>query len=356
MTAENTLALEVGGNSYQGWLSATVHRSIEQAAANFALTLTASWPGESNPIRIHPGDRCEILIGDDYVLTGWIDTVDIGHSGGDHTIAVAGRSLTADLVDCSAAPGQMLNRTLPQIATALSNPYNINVLDEVGLTDTIKRFAPDTGETIFACIERLARDQSVLVTDDTTGNLVLTRVGTMSGPDLTHPGNILQSRLACDMSRRYTEYRIKGQSAGDDQNWGEMVAQSESAITDSGIARYRPLILRAERQANNAICKRRAVWEAVTRAGRSAQVDITVQGWRDVDGNLYEVNRVCRVVDPVIGVDADLLVVSVEFTLDEAGMLTTLMLAPPGAYEPTPPDSRATAITVGIGPWAGVGS
>ena len=65
------------------------------------------------------------------------------------------------------------------------------------------------------------------------------------------------------------------------------------------------------------------------------------------DGNVYDVNRLCKVADPVIGVDATLLSVSVRFLLDDRqGQVTQLELAPAGAYEPELPKKQK--VTGGI--------
>lgn len=343
------LTLHVNGYQLWTWTSVSVTRSIEDAVSTFDLSL-GEWPGDD--VRARPGDECKVYLGSSLAITGYVDEVTESHSGTDHSIAVAGRSKTADIVDCSiiTEPATFRNRTLPDIATVLCAPYGVTVVDEVGLDDAIPRFKTEVGQTPWAAVEKLARDQQVLVTDNEHGELVLTRRGEQELPDLRHPGNILSARLSADISNRYSEYRIKSQSVGSDENYGTTVAGIEALDEDTEVPRQRVLVLKAERGMSKEAAKKRAIWEAATRAGKSAQVEVSVQGWRASDGGLWVPNALSRVRDPVIRVDAQLLTVSVTYSLDDGGSRTSITLAPPGAYEPEPVKTRK--VTKGIGAWA----
>ena len=349
----NRAYLDVGTSPHEGWKTVSIQRSIEQASAQFSLELTETWPGEENTIRIRPGDLCSISIGNDLVITGYVDRSKVAHRGDDHTISVSGRSKTADIVDCSIVqaktkPAQWKNRTIEQIADDVCFPYDVMVISNVVDLQPIKRFVGNVGATCFEVIEEVCREQRLLVTDTPAGELYLTRVGVISGPDFIHPGNILESSVDCDVSERFSRYIVKGQTAGDDQNWGEISAGVEGVIDDlSDLQRFRLKTIHGEKAMTKADAIARAKWESNTRAGRSASVSITVQGWRDETGKLYDVNRVCWVYDEVIGVAAFLLTVSVEFVLNnDDGQITRITLAPPSAYEPEPP--KAKKITAGI--------
>mgnify|MGYP000883475694 CR=1 FL=1 len=351
--------LEVGDIRHEGWLGVSVQRSIEQAAAQFQVGLTETWPGQDNPIKVHPGDACRVLIGDDLIVTGYVDAVSLAHSGDDHSVSVSGRSKTADVVDCScdaskAKPAQWKNRTILQIAEAVCEPYGVEVVCDVPGLAPIKNFVARPGDRAFDVIEQVCREQRLLITDTRDGKLLLTRVGTRTGPAFVHPGNILSSSLRADVSQRFSKYVVKGQVRGDDDNWGEAAAAVQDAIEDlQDLTRFRLLVVRGEKAMGQAEARARANWEAVTRAGRSAAVEITVAGWRDADGHVYDVNRLCKVQDPVIGVDATLLSVSVQFGLDDRqGQITRIELAPPGAYEPELPKTvkgkAGKKVTAGI--------
>ena len=78
--------------------------------------------------------------------------------------AVSGRSISADLVDCTAPLQAWQKQTAPQIAHALCEPYGIKVADEadlseVDLSEVFDDFASQPGETVAKALVRLARAQ-----------------------------------------------------------------------------------------------------------------------------------------------------------------------------------------------------
>ncbi len=354
----NKAYIEVGDIQHAGWLTVSIQRSIEQAAAQFSVSLTDTWPGQPNPVHVHPGDPCRVLIGDDVIVTGYVDAVQLAHDAKSHAVSISGRSRTSDIIDCSCVASRSKpkqwghNRaTVLQIARDVCSDYHVDVITDVADLKPLPRgYKAEIGAKAFDVIEQVCREQRLLVTDTRDGKLLLTRVGSQSGPTFAHPGNILSSSLRANVAGRFTEYIVKAQTAGDDDNWGTSAAGVESRVEDLGvISRYRLLVIKGEKQMDKARAKWRANWEAVTRAGRSCQVEITVAGWRDDQGQVYDVNRLCKVVDPVIGVDAMLLSVSVAYSLSIGeGQITRLSLAPPGAYEPELP-KKTKAGKGGIG-------
>jgi prophage tail gpP-like protein len=348
-TDPNRLTLRINGVDFGGWKSQSVNTTIEAAASSFSLDVTESWPGQADPIRIYIGDECEVMIGGECVLTGYVEDVNPSHDGTSRTISISGHSWTVDLTECSCisdtGPLQFkAGQTIKQIAEALCAPYSVSVVCNLTDIKTLPRFVPEVGETVFAAIERLAREEGILVTDDEYGRLVLTRIADAEqGDDLICPGNILRASGKYSGRDRFTEYRVKGQRAGDDQNFGT-ASTSGAVIEDDDLPRRRVLVIKAERQSDAAACQRRATSEATIRAGRSVNVSVTVAGWRDSKGALYQKNVIHYVRDPQIYCDGYLLAVGVEFTADESGgLISVITLAPPGAYETEPPKVRAAS-------------
>ncbi len=343
MADQNILTLKTGGEEHRGWTSVTVTRGMELAASSFSLALARTTDGETlNPIGVRAGESCEVWIGDDKVLTGWVDGVEAQATGDDYQLAADGRSLTSDLIDCSAAPAQFKKRTLAQIAGALAVDYDVSVVDEVSLTETYRRWRPEPGEPVFAGLDRLAKGAQVLLTDDADGALVITRAGTDRGQDITADTPVTRQRCRVDVSQRFTIYEVRGQAAGDDQNYSAAVAHGYGETSDEyDMTRVRRLEVRAESgQGYAAACKARAVNEAVTRAGRSVVVELTVPGWRMSDGRLWWTNRLHLVRLPLIRVDGDLLLSELTFSADGGGRFTRMVLVPPGMFEFIEPTKR----------------
>lgn len=337
----DVLTLSVNRTRWGGWKSVRVMRSIEHLAGGFELTASERWPGQDEPFPLHPGDACTVSIGDDVVITGYIDEVDRSHDAQSREISVRGRDKTGDLVDCSAVQsgGEWINRSMEEIVSDLINPFSIGLLT---LTDTgprFPRFALETGETVFEAIDRMSRICGVLVTSNGTGDLVITRRGNERiGTALALGQNIVSARVATSMMDRFGTYIVKGDRAlggtqGDSLNWED--ANRQGTVQDDRVKRYRPLIILAESQGDAANFETRAEWERSVRFARAARATITVQGWRHAN-DLWRPNKIAHVIDAKLGLDDDLLIAAVTLTLDENGRRTELSLTHPEAFDLIP--------------------
>jgi prophage tail gpP-like protein len=102
---DERVTLAMNGTLYGGWKDISIGAGIERCARDFTLSITARWPGQDTAIAVRQGDRCEVRIGDDLVLTGWVYASPVRHDPHNVERGVSGRSLTSDIVDCSADDG-----------------------------------------------------------------------------------------------------------------------------------------------------------------------------------------------------------------------------------------------------------
>lgn len=333
--------LRINGQQWGGWTSVRIAAGIERVARDFSVEITHGWPGydagDERPISV--GDKVEVLIGDDPVMTGWIESTPLRYDATAVGRTISGRSLTCDLIDCVAEPLQFREQSLVQIARALAAPFDVAVVN-AGVPDTLLQgVQPSAGETVMAVLNKLLEQQQALAFDDAQGRLVLGRVGEQRATTALVLGdNILSAEATNSVSQRFSVYRVSGQRAGNDEDFGDatLTALQQSA-SDAQISRYRPLMIRQTGNATAASCQTRANFEAQQRAARSRQVTYRVQGWRQGDGQLWQPNQQVIVWDPLLGFDNQpLLLAEVTFTLDTSGSKTTLTLAPPDAYLPAP--------------------
>ncbi len=332
----NIVSLRVAGTVYQGWTRVSVTAGIERAARDFRFDITRQWPGdEGMQHNCRPGDSCVLMIGDDRILTGYIDAVPVQYDSGRITLGLSGRSKTADLIDCSApsSPGQWLGQSVEQIASALAAPYGISVRSEADTGATISDHQVQQGETAFESIDRLLKQRQLLATDDSDGALVFIKPGTRSATTALVLGqNILTADYPNDWKDRYSTYTCKGQGSGTDDAFGADVSEAEGTATDTAVTRHRLLIVQQSGQADTISCDDRAAYERDLRAARSQAVTYTVQGWRQADGSLWQPNMIVRVTDALLGLDLAMLITEVTYTLDQSGTLATLAVMPPEAH------------------------
>ncbi|KIU31134.1 phage baseplate assembly protein [Atlantibacter hermannii] len=351
---DDIVTLRVNGREWGGWTSVRIGAGIERLARDFSVELTRQWPGENSDGSLQPkvknGDKVEVLIGSDLVITGWVEATPVRYDATSISVGISGRSLTADLIDCAADPTQFSGQSLVQIAAALAKPFGIEVVNAGAPSGTIPGVQPDHGETVIEVINKMLGHQQALAYDDPLGRLVIGSIGSNRATTALVLG---QNILTCDTEKsireRFSSYQVSGQRAGNDDDFGAATTTALRAKTiDASITRYRPMAVQQTGQATGASCIARAEFEARQRAARTDETTYTVWGWRQGDGTLWQPNQRVIVFDPVCGFNnAEMLISEVTFSkgvsgLDSNGTITELRVGPPDAYLPEPedPDKR----------------
>jgi prophage tail gpP-like protein len=113
----------------------------------------------------------------------------------------------------------------------------------------------------------------------------------------------------------------------------EHVAPS-ATVTDDSVTRYRPRIVLADDHGTRARFRDRAEWEKNVRMGRGLRGSITVQGWTDDAGKLWQPNTLVSVTSPLLYLkEAEMLIVGCMYTLDDGGSRTALSIARREAFD-----------------------
>lgn len=344
------LELLVNGMKYSGWTSLGITRAIDAATTAFTATLTERWEGDEanqaqiEPWPIVPGDAQEVRLAGISMVVGYVDIIKPSYSATDHTINIQGRDKVADLVDCSAvhSPDQWKNIDLLRFAQALAKPFDVSVVADVDVGEPFAVCKLQQGETAFKAIERYARQRRVLLMPDGAGGLLITRAGGRRATvGLVQGENILSASGTIDHSQRFSSYLIKGQAAYSADSDGETEAHIEGSVTDSGIKRYRPMLIVAETGGTSAGLQERATWEANSRIGKSAGASVTVQGWRQSPGGpLWEPGMLVYVRSSWLRCDGEMIIRQATYERGEGGTTTKLEIVSPQAFAPEPPDGK----------------
>ncbi len=330
-----TVTLTVDGMRHDGWTDIEITRAIDAMVGTFRLELTERGADRSTAFPLEAGAACTVSIGDEVVITGWIDQLGPVLEAQTHTITISGRDRAADLVDCSAIaiPGSWRDTRIEQIAAELARPFNLTVIARADTGPALRRFALQQGETVQAALERLCRFAGLLAISTPEGNVELIEPERSGAIERIEEGvNLLGGSAAHDVSQRYSDYLVKGQASGDDTASGKTVSQPKASAKDPAVRRYRPLLLIAEDQATSANLERRVAWEASVRAGRAQPITIRAAGWRRPDGQLRAPNTIVAVTAPSLFAAGELLVQSVRLTQGAAGTLSELECVPPAAW------------------------
>ncbi|WP_338523371.1 hypothetical protein NUH87_26835 [Pseudomonas batumici] len=338
------LTITSGGLTITGWTDVRVTRGIERLPSDFSIGMTEIYPGEFGQIVLEPGDACQVRLGDDPVVTGYIDHYVPGISAGDHSIRISGRSKCADLVDCAAEwpGGQITNQTVLGIAQRLASVYGgsgIPVATDVKELPILPQVNLMLGESAFEIIERMARFSAVLAYDLPDGSLFLSQAGARSAASGFAEGvNVQSAYIDFSADFTYSDYNAYIQSVDAFTDLGQLGNKLYTS-KDINVKRHRVMVIISEGGGlGNDIAIKRADWEAARRFGRSKVVRVTTDTWRDSSGSLWEPNTLVPVHLPRLKLSNEImLIVDVTFIRnDYSGTTAELTLMPPAAFLPQP--------------------
>ena len=336
------LTLQVAGKLISGWDQVRVTRSIERLPSDFSLSLMDEYPGSDEQQLVVEGDACVVRIGDDLVLTGYVDRwmPNIGKSR--HEVHAVGRSKCQDLVDCSAIwPNNVITQaTTLQVAQKLAAPYGISVSSDVGDMDNVPQFTLNWGESSQEVIDRMTRWAALLYYDLPDGSLWLTRVGSKQAASGVAQGvNVQDARAEFSRDERFSEYigvtmtQTPVQEISPDAGYAP-VMRAYAQDPEVARMRYRNKVLLVESTLNTYQQSQQYInWEMNRRFGRSKVLQVTIDNWRDSAGKLWEPNTLIPINIPKLKLNNELWLLSeVTFLKDERGTTAQMVLMPPAAF------------------------
>jgi prophage tail gpP-like protein len=308
----------VDGQQLGGWTDVHIVRGLERMPSSFDLTATDKYPLNAQAMQIRPGAECQVMIGSDVVVTGYVDRVMPSITPDSHAVRLSGRGKCCDLVDCSAEwPGsQISGANVFELAIKLCAPYGINVEGKGDMGGAIPKYSFGVGETAWSIIELWTRVRQLVTYERNDGNLQLLYAATQTGMSspfapaasgFAEGVNIESATALWDTAFRYSEYRchrVSIEPLMEAGAGGNVVATT----FDKGIIRHRRFSFVMEQGSPLGLDagKQRAQWESVRRFGRAGQVRLTTDAWRDADGKLYDIGTSVQLDAPSlkVGVDA----------------------------------------------------
>lgn len=322
----DALTLFVGGKVFNGWVDLSVTRELNAGASDFSVQLTDKWAAEKEAWRLTANSSARISLGQAPVLTGFIDKISSSISKSSRGFTARGRSNTCDLVDCSVTgENSYKNLNLKELAIKVCKPFGITptFLSDPG--DPFPAITVQQGETVFALLDRLARQRKLLIYPGKNGGIIFSKaIGTNSTTHLVEGVNILSGSSEYDFTNRFSEYQTKGQNIGWMQD-GKQSTQAQGTATDLGVGRYRPLIVLAEGTSDDGQSENRAAYEAALRKAQSLVAEIQVQGFYQKDGTLWDINQFVFVDCGSLGLRRWLLVKKVTYNKSNGGGTTTTL-------------------------------
>jgi prophage tail gpP-like protein len=320
----------VSGGRWKNWTRVSVAYGAKQSVRAFGLSVTdnngqpfaAAW-------NFMPGTAVQIMEQSDLLLTGFIDRMSPSFDQKGHKVEINGRSRSGDHVDSSIEhnTNEFKNKTPLEIG---------NEIDKQGVgfksseqLDKIDLFRTNPFESVFSGMERLTRSEQLLMIGNADGSVQLAKGGKISvNAPLVEGLNIIAASAVFDDGDRHSGYKVKGQKA---LGINRKAIQISEEAKDGGVTRNRPKHIPHERRTTSATAKKRAAHHRDRQMGESTSAKIRVQGWRDQNGLLYVENTLIFVFSPILKLNMQMLIESIDLTMDESGSFAEISVVHPKA-------------------------
>ncbi len=358
-----SLQIFVNNKNFENFLSARVEIALTRLTRIFDFEAAQT---EGLPLPFKVQDAVEIKIDGETILTGFIEVIDVSYSSENHQITVSGRDRLGDFVDSTLEfkdklPGSLLKTIIEEVLKQI-NLTNITVIDQTDpplepFKEGVDLLSASIGEGAWEFIESLARKQTVLVRSTPQGNIVLDHspIGNTGGlsaglnptmivnrfPPNNETNNVLSSTSSFDSSQAFGEYVIYSQ---DNTVAAKDVIQSAQETTNKTATRPIPdqrnsrrFVFQSENASSVEDLQKRLDWEINFKQAGQRIYSATLDGFRDFESNLWDVNQIISINDEFASINANMLIEAVVFTFDlSVGQETTLNLVQRDSYIPTP--------------------
>jgi prophage tail gpP-like protein len=328
MTIED-VAVIAGGKKFSQWQRVTITAGAGQAARSATLETTEPNALFGDEWTFKPGTKVEIQAGGDQMLVDYVDDYAPQFDATSHTASISIRSKAKDAIDSSAVhdTGEIRDKDLEGIAKDLDK-FGIG-FKAVGISlkkIPLHRISP--GSTVFQELEVLARQQGVLLVGEADGSVAITK----AGKNGRHAGalqegvNILRASATLSEKGKHSSVKVKGQRGFGTSDQALRIEHEEK---DATVERYRPLIVVAEGDTDLDRAKVRAAYHIARSSGSSVSASITVKGWRDEAGALWDPKKLIFVESQRLKISQDMAIKSVSFNQsgEEHGLGTHCILS-----------------------------
>ncbi|WP_254654907.1 phage baseplate assembly protein [Neisseria sp. oral taxon 014] len=282
-------------------------------ADDFSVTLGR--PVDAKPDTVRAGDKVEVRVGGDTVLSGRIDRVQTVTEKGGKTLTIQGRDDAGVLLDCSAPLFNAQDMDLNQIIEKIVKPLGLaKIRIDAAKTDKTHKVQIEPGSRAWDALLEYAEANGLWPWLEPDGTLVI------GGPDYTaapvaelvlrtngQNNNIKRLEVNRDMAARYSEVTVLAQSHSGKNN-------IKATAKDESVKLHRPLIVTEPDIDSQAQAQRKAKKRLADSRLEGLTITATVQGHRTDDGTLWQPGQRINVLSEPDGIDAVYFLMARTFT------------------------------------------
>lgn len=312
-TPNNTVTLLINGKTHGQWTNYDIVSDLLTPADDFSVTLGR--PVDAVPTAVKEGDKVEVRVGGDTVLSGRIDRVHTTTEKGNKTLTIQGRDDAGILLDCSAPLFNAQDMDLNQIIEKIVKPLGLSKIRiDASKTNKTHKVQIEPGSRAWDALTQYAEANGVWPWMEPDGTLVV------GGPDYTTApvaelvlrvsgdnNNIKSLEVERNMAARYSEVTVLGQSHTGKHN-------IKATVKDESLKLSRPLIVTEPDVDSQAEAERKAKKRLADSRLEGLTMTATVQGHRTDDGTLWQPGQRINVLSEPDGIDAVYFLMARTFT------------------------------------------
>jgi prophage tail gpP-like protein len=279
---------------YSDWESVWVQQRWKEGEPAFRFVATERDPLPTlwQRLQIVPKDAVFIKLGGEIAITGVVIVRQTAYDAGSHSVSIQGKGeqwfvWRGAILDKK----QHFDGNYVSIATQVMAPFGVTP-EVVGTIDP-QEFPGgvnnETGESVWAFLERLGKHRNVVLGGDWNGALLLIGDHTSNVVDEIVEGvNIKSCQCVINILDWYSQYVARGQGMRSDGGSPSDAGQMESVIPSAFWGRYSPLLVPAEFPVRTQPeLDDRAKFESNQSEGAIIQVTVTLYGWFTSRGVLW---------------------------------------------------------------------
>lgn len=276
-----------------------------------------------------------VYYGKELILTGVLLAPDSSVEPSRKELTISGYSKPGILNDCmmpiTSYPLEFNNQTLERITSILCEPYGIqyNFLSSSG--NPFDKVSIEIETNIFSFISELSKQRGLLISNDEYGKIIFWQ-SSFSNPVASFKQGELPF-LSCKSSFDYQSFfsHITGVTPTTFDKDSAKYTYENKYLTSQGILRNYNYIAN---DIQGSDIKKAVLSTAGRMFGKCASYELTVQGNRDRNGNLYKKNTFITLLAPgsMIYNETKLLIKSLTMNKGIDGTTTSFSLVLPGSY------------------------
>jgi prophage tail gpP-like protein len=314
MAISEDVTLEVDGLRLRGFQEVNISRSLNDATISFGLRVTnPAWTADAFAVRF--AKEVVLKAGAELLCRGPVDDFESESDDDKREVRISGKSkgvLAVRHPPVKHKTGRVENKDLLAVAKEFTET-GVDWKSDTKLTP-IPMVQRHPRDTVFETVERYARAQGIMLAGQPDGSILLTR-----GSDKRHGGELAEG------IRPMTKYKVKiSQSkkaspsvVRNQRRMGVTPEQlrSEEQVFDPSIGSFRPAIIFGETDQDKSAAKNRGEWQRLRQnANGGLSATISVAGWRDPEGLIWETGRLIFLRIPSERIEQDMRIESITFT------------------------------------------